>query len=88
MLITNNNINTRNNLRNKLGTKPKSIGKSQYTKNQFCSQAYDIYNNIPSTITSISNKNMFKSYLKRYLINNDDFPDQKLYKIAGLLDGL
>ena len=88
ILIANNSINTRSNLGNKLGTKPKNIGKSQYTKNQFCSKAYNIYNLIPSIITSIENKALFKKYLKRYLLNNNDLPDSKIYKVAGLQTGL
>ena len=56
MLVTNNNINTRNKLGNKLGTKPNEIGRTQFKKNQFYSRAYDIYNVIPSTITSIVKK--------------------------------
>ena len=61
MLITNNQTNTRNKVGNKLGTKPREIGKTMYTKNQFCSRAYDIYNNIPSIITSITKRDMFKN---------------------------
>ena len=88
IFITNNIVNTRNNIGFKLGTKPKHIGKSQYTKNQFCSRAYDIYNVLPGSITSIIDKNIFKIYLKKFFFNNDDLPDPKKFKTAGLMDGL
>ena len=88
MLITNNKINICNNLGNKLGTKPGNIGSSQFTKDQFCSHSYDIYNKIPSIITSIKNKLTFKKYLKRYHMNNSDLPHSSSFHIAGLLPGI
>jgi hypothetical protein len=87
-IITNNTTHTRNNLGNKLGTKPKNVGKSTYTKNQFCSRSYDIYNSLPSIITSIEDKETFKKYLKKYFLNNLDLPDPKVFMIAGLVPGL
>lgn len=88
ILITNNVTNTRNKLGNKLGTKPANIGKTYITKIQFCARSYEIYNSIPSIITSIENKYLFKKYLKRYLFNERDLPDPNKYKITGLMDGL
>ena len=88
MLIQNNNINTRNNLGNKLGSRPRNIGSTQYSKNQFIARAYDIYNVIPSIITSIENKQIFQKYLKKYYFNPSNLPDPKIFQISGLLPGL
>ena len=88
ILVTNNSTNTRNNIGHKLGTKPSNIGSSQFTKNQFCSRAYEIYNILPATITSIVDQHIFKLHLKKYFLNNDNVPDPQVYKIAGLMDGL
>ena len=85
MLIKNNNINTRNKLGNKLGMKPNNIGKTQYTKNKFCSRSYKIYNSIACIITSIPKKEIFKKYLKKYLMNNNNLPHPNVYKIVGLV---
>ena len=84
ILITNNKINTRNNIGFKLGTKPKNIGSSQFTKNQFCSRAYDYYNVLPSIITSIEDNHTFKTYLKKYFCNRNNLTDPKKFKITGL----
>ena len=64
MLILNNNVNTRNNIGNKLGSRPKNIGSTQYSMNQFIPRSFDIYNKVPSIITSIENKPIFK--VKKY----------------------
>ena len=88
MLISNNNINTRNNLGNKLGSRPANTGNTQFSKKQFGIRAYDIYNQIPSIITSIEDKKTFKKYLKRYFFNPTDLPDPKVFKISGLVHGL
>ena len=64
-LVPNSNVNTRSNMGNKLGTKPKNTGKSQFTKDTFCSRIYEVYNKIPSELTSITDKKQFGKYLKK-----------------------
>ena len=88
MLILNNSMNTRNCIGNKLGPRPRNIGKSQYSQNQFIPRSYDIYNAIPSIITSIEDKKTFQKYLKKYFNNPLDLPDPLLFNISGLSPGL
>ena len=88
MLIVNNQTNTRTTIGNKLGPKPRHIGKTQYSKNQFIPRSYDIYNAIPSIITSIENKQIFQNHLRRYILNRLDLPDPKIFKISGLSPGI
>ena len=88
MLIINNKTNTRTTIGNKLGPKPKNIGKTMYSKNQFIPRSYEIYNEIPSIITSIPNKKVFQKYLRKYLLNPLDLPDPSIFKISGLSPGL
>ena len=88
MLIVNNQTNTRSMIGNKLGPKPKHIGKTQFSKNQFIPRSYDIYNAIPSIITSIQNRKIFQNHLRKYLMNPLDLPDPKIFKISGLSTGI
>ena len=82
----NSNCN-RSNLGRKLGQRPAEEGNSQFTKNQFVSRVYNIYNNIPSQITSIMDKKLFKKHLKTYLHTNL-LPNLKDFPIHGILPGL
>ena len=79
---------TRTNMGKKLGQKPSDIGNSVFTRDQFCSKSFDIYNQLPSQITSIIEKNKFKKYLKQFLYDNNDLPDPNLYPVFGLNSGL
>ena len=78
-LVRESSNNTRNNICRKLGQKPDSEGRSMFTKNQFCNKVYNIYNKLPSQITSIVDHKKFKKNLKIYLYqgllpNLDDYP--------------
>ena len=86
-LTTEPNKNTRTKIGNKLGTKPDNIGKTTQTANTYCSKIYKIYNDLPSVITSIKEKETFKKYLKRYLHNPVDLPPSS-FQTAGLDPGL
>ena len=82
------NNSNRTNMGRRLGQKPVDIGTSTFTKNQFCSRAFDIYNCVPAQISSIKDKKKFKSFLKKYLFDNKDLPDINEYPIAGLSNGI
>ena len=60
-LTTEPNKNTRTKMGNKLGTKPDNIGKTTHTANTFCSKIYNIYNTLPSAITSNKEKHTLKN---------------------------
>ena len=86
-IVNEQSMMSRSNIGRKLGNKPDKQGVSKLTKNQFCSQVYNIYNQNPAQITSITDKKQFKKHLKTYLFTNllpniDDFP------IYGLIPGL
>ena len=55
-----------NNIKKKLGPKPNEIGRSNYTKNTFMSQAYGLYNTLPDILTAISNKKYFKKNIEDF----------------------
>lgn len=74
--------NTRSFAHNKLGPKPITAGNSMYTKNIFMTTAYSTYNSLPSILTAIPIRSMFKIRLKRYIINKEDIPCN-LDKIYG-----
>ena len=89
-LIPISKANTRTNIGNKLGPKPKETGKSQYTKDTFCSRIYEIYNDLPSILTSIPDKKTFGIHLKRYLFNPKCLPSSSdpKFQIIGILQGI
>ena len=62
--------NNRSNIGRKLGNKPDKQGSSKFTKHQFCTQVYRIYNQNPAQITSIVDRKLFKKHLKTYLYTN------------------
>ena len=82
------NSSTRSNMGRKLGQKPPDIGNNTFTKNQFCSRVFEIYNDLPAQITSVQNKKKFKLFPKKYLHNNKDLPDINEYPIPGLHKGI
>ena len=63
-----------------LGSRPKNIGRTRLTSQHFRSTSYKIYNNIPDILKEIKKKKIFKKRLKRYLMNNDDLPENRTYK--------
>lgn len=73
-LLPNDIGNTRSYAHKKLGPKPRDIGNTMYTKNSFVAKAFSTYNDLPSIITAIPVRVIFKKRLKRYLICNDDIP--------------
>jgi hypothetical protein len=72
---TNPNIRqTRANMPGKLGNKPNSLGRTNYTKYTYRNLAYTHYSSIPSELTDIISSVNYKKRIKRYLTNNDDLP--------------
>lgn len=67
---------TRSSDNDKLGTRPRTIGQSQLTRNTFISKAFDTYNSLPGIITVIPTSNIFKIRLRRYLIDETDIPHE------------
>ena len=61
-----NPISTRLSGPNKLGPRPKSVGRTMVTKRQFRAQAYDFYSVIPEDIKSLSNYNHFTKWVKTF----------------------
>ena len=61
-----------------LGSRPKNVGKTRTTSQHFRSTSYKIYNNIPVILKEIKKKKIFKKRLKRYLMNNDDLPENRV----------
>lgn len=70
----------------KLGPKPNSRGQTTYTKNNFTSTIYEMYNKLPSILTSIPPKTIFKTRLRRYFVNNDDVPNNTDRVYGNYLD--
>ena len=77
----------RNNIGRKLGQNPDQEGRSQYTKDQFCSRVYSIYNELPAQIASITDRSKFKKHIKMF-IKTGLLPNAKDYPIFGLSNGL
>ena len=65
--ISDNKANTRSQTGHKLGVKSADIGKSQWTKNIYCSRIFERYQKIQSIITYITEHKVFSKWLKCYL---------------------
>ena len=59
---------------NKIGTRPKNIGRTRLTKHQFVARTYEIYATLPDEITEIKSKIMFGKWIDRYLKNPKNLP--------------
>ena len=59
-LLKYNNNNNRSNMGRKLRQQPSNEGTTQFTREQFISKYYTIYNNMPSQKTSTRDKLIFK----------------------------
>ena len=81
------NNSNRSNLGRKLGQKPSEETSSHFTRDQFCSRVYEVYNKLPSQITSITDKNSFKKHLK-YFLHHNLLPSVNEYPIFRLNPGL
>ena len=62
-----NTFNTRLSGPNKLGSRPKNIGRTKMTKNQFRVKAYIFYSQIPEEIQNLSNFDHFVKWTKKIL---------------------
>ena len=61
----------------RLGNRPRQIGRTRITRQQYPAQAYQNYQHIPEVITNITKKKLFIKWLKRYLHNTKDLPPTK-----------
>jgi hypothetical protein len=68
---------TRSTKPGKLGTKPISLGRTNYTKFTYRNPAYSHYQNLPSELTDIRRSKNFSKRLKIFLINNDDLSEHR-----------
>ena len=75
---------TRNNGPFKLGPKPAGVGRSKITKYQYRNNCYRHYEDIPQIIKEIRHPTKFKQRLKRYLVNNDDIPQNRKHNNSQL----
>ena len=73
-LIQNRNI--RNKSQNKLGPHANKIGMNEIEQATFVYQAKKIYNTLPKELTMIKKKNLFKKWLKKYMLNKQIRPIQ------------
>ena len=65
------NRNIRNRKQNKVGHHDQMIGRSKYTQQTFLYKSIEIYNKIPRKITLIRNLKTFKTWLKKYKMNEN-----------------
>jgi hypothetical protein len=68
---------TRSTKPGKLGVKPASLGRTNYTKYIYRNLAYSQYSLVPSELTDIKSIVNFRKRTKRYLINQDDLPQHR-----------
>ena len=59
---------------NKIGTRPKTIGRTHLTKHQFRARTYEIYATLPDEITEIKSKKLFGKWVDRFLKNPKNIP--------------
>ena len=80
--ITNTTVSTRHTRMtgdNKLGARPRNVGRTTTTSQHFRASIYKIYEEIPEIIKEIKKPKIFKQRLKRYYLNNDDLPYNRTY---------
>ena len=59
---------------NRLGTRPKNVGRTALTRYHFRSAAYPVYAAIPHEITDLKSKTKFKKWIKRFQKSKNYIP--------------
>ena len=66
--------NTRRTGQDKLGIKPKEIGRTKTTAYHYRVSAYPIYEKVPEELIKIKDIKYFKRWIGRYLENPKNYP--------------
>ena len=70
--------NTRLSGRNKLGTRPKSVGRTKLMRRQYRAMSYSYYAQVPDEIQNLSNYKHFSKWMKTYYKFGAKTPYDKL----------
>ena len=68
---------------NKIGPRPKKVGRTLITRNQFRAKAYVYYSRIPENIQNLAQLDHFTKWTKKFLKYGSENPNEKLPKFLN-----